>query len=286
MQSRFRAWATVKTGCTGKSQAHRKIETADMTDVTGRLQATVGQELGIQHRYIFPRKASLATVLDEDDANDLDLAVAPTGEIITQHAAAAMRKLDDIFLAGIMGTNYEGLEDSMSSVSVTNTVDVHYDRLGGGNESGLTLAKLLQAKGLLAKAEVYGQNQKDSGAKLCMAVTQEQLDDLMQLSTNVVGSIDYNRVRALVEGEVDYFCGINFIRTERLASKTEDGHLMVVCPMWVSTGVHLDFWYDVKTSIDVLPTVSQAIQVYSRIKAGACRKSESDVILVECHTHV
>ncbi len=284
LQSRFKAYATVKTGCTGKSQAHRKVQKAEMNDVTGRLQPTNGQELLLEHRYLFPRKASLATILDEDDASDLDLAVAPTGEISTQHQGAANRKVDDIFIAGIIGSNYEGLEDSMSAVVVPESqkVAVTFHRDGTTANCGLTLGKLIKAKGRFGKLEVYGQDQKDSGAKICMAVSQDELDNLLY-DVEKTGSSDYNKVKALVEGEVDYFMGVTFLRTERLPYSGPSANKIIrCCPMWVSNGVHLDFWYDVKTSIDVLPTQSQAVQVYSRLKVGACRKAEENVVLVYC----
>jgi len=283
LQSRLRPYAVVKTGCTGKSQGHRKIQSVEMADSTGRLQATVGQELGLEHRYLFPRKAWVATTLDEDDAADLDLQVAPTGDISTQHIQAVGRKIDDIMIAGITGTNYEGVEDSMSSVTLPagQTIAYNYKRDGTTADSGLTFAKLTAAKSLFAKAEIYGQEQKQAGAKLVLAVSQDELDDLLNDATLYVGSLDYNKLKALVDGEVDYFMGINFIRSERLATTTASSKLTRTCPMWVSTGIHLDFWYDVKTSIDVLPTVSQAIQVYSRLKAGCCRMSEKHAAIIQ-----
>jgi hypothetical protein len=284
MQSRFKAFATVKTGCTGKSQAHRKINKAEMTDVTGRLQPTQGQELELLHRYLFPRKASLATIIDEDDAAELDLAVAPTGEVSTQHQAAANRKLDDIFISGIIGNNLEGLEDSMTTVALpaAQSIAVNYHRDGTSANVGLTLAKLVRAKGRFGKLEVYGQEARDAGAKLCMAVSQDELDNLLYDVTQT-GNADYNKVKALVDGEVDYFMGITFMRSERLpVTAVANSKFTRTCPMWVSNGVHLDFWYDVKTAIDILPTRSQAVQVYSRIRVGACRKDEDRVVLVLC----
>ena len=103
MMERFRPYCVVKTGVTGKSQSFKKIQKREMSDVTGRLQPTVGQEQTWEYRYINPRKASLTTLLDEDDASDLDLGVAATGEIITEHNSAAARKVDKFFLDGIMG---------------------------------------------------------------------------------------------------------------------------------------------------------------------------------------
>lgn len=283
MQSRFREWAKVKTGCTGKASAHRKVTKAEMNDVTGRLAPTLGQELLLNHRYLFPRKADLATILDEDDAAELDLAVAPTGDIITQHSAAAGRKIDSIFLNGIMGANYEGQEDSLTSVTIAGAYSANVIAVNlatpttTGSNVGLTLAKLIAGKSRFGKLEVYGQDQKEAGAQLCMAVSQEELDTLLY-AVEEIQSADYNKVKALVDGETDYFMGIHFKRTELLPVASN----VRACPMWVNTGVHLDFWYDVKTNIDTLATQSQAIQVYSRIKVGAARGGEENVVLVNC----
>lgn len=274
--SRFQKYATVKTGCTGKSAAHRKIQVTEMSDVTGRIQPTVGEELGLEQRYIFPRKAQKATLIDEDDAATLGLAVAPTGDIAMQHRMAAGRKIDKIFLDGISGDNLEGVEDTMSTIALPSSqlVLVNY----GGSNSGLTLGKLIRAKGIFGENEVYGQDQHEDGARLCMAVSQKQLDNLLEDVTQT-GSADYNKVQALVNGEVDYFMGIHFIRSEQIGLAAAG---IRNCPVWINTGVYLDFWYDVKTSIDVLATQSQAIQVYSRIKVGAARKDEDSVVLVRC----
>lgn len=286
LQSRFKGLAVVKTGCTGKAQAHRKVQKMEMTDITGRLQNNVGNELSLMHRYVFPKKAGLTTWLDEDDAQELDAGVAPTGSIVTEHGSAAARKTDAYFLNGIIGDNLEGIEDSMSTVAVpvSQKIAVNAQATGSAN-LGLTLYKLVKAKAKFAKNEVYGQDVQQAGGKLVMAVSQDELDNLL-LDVEKTGNADYNKVRALVDGEVDYFMGITFIRTELLPTTsvgaTSGAYKIRTCPMWVTTGVHMDFWYDVKTNIDVLPQKSQAIQVYSRIKLGACRHDEDRVVLVYC----
>lgn len=287
-QSRMRGCASVKTGLTGKSHAFKKIAKREMNDVTGRLQPTVGQEQLFEYRYMMPRKAELATILDEDDASELGLSVAPTGDITVEHHSAAERKIDDIFFAGILGNNLEGAEDNIQTVALpaAQVIAVTWDGLGGSTNRGLNLAKLVRAKSRFGKLEVYGQGQDKSGAKLFMAVSQDELDNLLA-DVVQVGSADYNKVKALVDGEVDYFMGINFIRTERLSyTLPGGGKLIRSCPMWVNTGVRLGFWYDVKTNIDVLPTQSQAIQVYSRIRLNACRFDEDRVVNVLCEQTV
>ena len=170
----------------------------------------------------------------------------------------------------------------MAQVTIPNSmiVPVDYVHTGGATNSGLTLAKIVRGKGLFGRNEVLGQNQKMEGAKICMAVSQDDLDNLL-LNVQQVSSADYNKVQALVNGEVDYFAGVHFIRSEQVPTADAGGGKVVkTLPMWLNKGVYLDFWYDVKTNIDVLPTVSQAIQVYSRLKAGAARKEEKYVALI------
>ncbi len=284
LQSRFRECARVKTNCSGKSEAHRIKNKVEMVDSLGRLQSVPAVEQSVEHRYVFPKKAKLKTWIDEDDAQDLGWAFGPQGEEQMDHISAAGRKVDDIFIAGILGNNLEGTEESMVNVALpaAQVIAVNYRRDGLSANTGLTLAKLIRAKGRFGKQEVYGQEAKQEGAKLWMAVSQDELDNLLY-EVEQTGSADYNKVKALVDGEVDYFSGVWFKRSERLPYTTPGGGKIIrSCPMWVSTGVYIDFWYDVKTNIDILATQDQAIQVFSRLKVGACRKREEYVVNVLC----
>ncbi len=285
LHSRFKAYADIKTGLTGKSQAYKKIRKMEMDDVTGRLQPTVGDEATWEYRYLFPRKAQKTSVLDEDDASELGLAVAPTGEIRMEHDSAAARKLDDIFLGGILGTNYEGAEENIQPVTIPaeQIIAVNYRRDGGSANTGLTLAKLVRGKGRFGKLEVYGQNADDNmGDKICMAVSQDELDNLLY-DVEQTGSADYNNVKALVDGKVDYFMGIHFLRTERLPYTSPGGGKIIrTCPMWLKNGVRLGFWEDVTTSIKELSNPDGAIQIRSKLRANSQRKDEDRVVTVLC----
>lgn len=284
IQSRFRNFADVKTGLTGKSQVYKKIRKMEMNDVTGRFQPTVGDEAVWEYRYLFPRKAEKVTVLDEDDASELGLSVAPTGEIRMEHASAAARKIDDIFLTGILGTNYEGAEEHIEPVYIPDNQKIasDYSRDGSTAHTGLTLAKLVRAKGRFGKLEVYGQDLDDGGDRVCMAVSQDELDNLLH-DVEETGSADYNSVKALVDGKVDYFMGIWFLRTERLPFVSAGaGKIDRTCPMWLRNGVRLGFWNDVETTIKELANPDGALQIRSKLRANAHRKDEDRVVTVTC----
>lgn len=281
-QSRFRELCDVKTGLTGKSHVFKKIDKTEMDEVTGRLQPTVGEEHTWQYRHLFPRKAQKTKILDEDDASELGLAVAPTGEISTEINSAAKRKIDKFFLEGILGDNYEGSEDSIQTIALPDSqvVAVNYREDGGSANTGLTLVKLARAKEIFMANEVYGQDVDMEEGKLCMAVSAQELKNLL-IDVQQTGSIDYNEVKALVDGKINYFMGINFIRSQQMPyTLPGGGKLIRSCPMWITSGVRMGFWTDITTSIKELSNPDGAIQIRGRVRANACRKDEINVVKI------
>jgi hypothetical protein len=74
--------------------------------------------------------------------------------------------------------------------------------------SGLTLAKLIEAKEILDSGNV------DPSIPRYIACSPKQVTDLLNNTT--VTSSDYNTVKALAMGEINTFVGFNFIVSNRL----------------------------------------------------------------------
>lgn len=283
MISRFKEYAVVKEGLTGKTNSHNEIEAeGDFEEQTARIQKTNGTELGTATRWVFPLPHQKTTFIDEWDETLLGDVVLPKGEAVEAHGYSWARKVDDVFIRGITGTNTRGVHDQMSPVVIPNSMKVaaNFRRDGGSANTGLTLAKLIKGKSIFGKLEVYGQNINKGRAKLCMAVSQDELDNLLY-DVEQIGSADYNKVKALVEGEVDYFMGIHFIRSERLPIAAAGGDKIIrTLPMWISNRVHIDFWANMRTKISVRDDLSEAIQIRSKGMLNACRKDEKSVVLI------
>lgn len=280
--SRFKKYAIVKEGITGKSISHNTVESEEMEEQVARLQKTSGTELATYSRFVFPLPHQKTTFLDEWDEALLGDVVLPKGEAVEAHRMASERKIDDIFLRGITGNNTQGVHDEMNTVAIPNSMKVaaNYRRDGGSANTGLTLAKILRGKSIFGKLEVYGQNLERNGAKLCMAVSQDELDNLL-FDVEQIGSADYNKVKALVDGEVDYFGGVWFIRSERLPiAAAGGGKIIRTCPMWISNRVHIDIWAGLRTKISYRDDLSEAIQIRSKMMLNACRKDEKSVVLI------
>lgn len=284
LMSRLRPYAEVKTGLLGKAHSFKIYRKgSDMQLVTGRLQDTNPEEAAYRYRYLFPKKGKKATIFDEDDGNELGLSVAPTGDELVEHVSSAGRFVDDIFIAGILGNAYEGAEDNVQTVAFDSNqvIAVNYREDGGSANLNLTKQKILAAKAKFSKAEIAGQDQSNPG-KICMAVSTDELHYLLNNETQLT-STDFNNVQALIDGTVDHWLGVKFIRSERLPSTTPSGGKATrTCPMWISNGVRIGFWADLRTSVDVLPNKDQAVQIYSRIRLNACRKDEDRVVKVLC----
>lgn len=285
--SRFRDYAVVKTGLKGKSVTFKKIQKREMSLQTGRFQPVNPQEQTWEYRHLFPKKAFLDTWIDEDDDSELALGVAPTGEIIMEHNSAAARQLDDFFLAGIMGANLEGFEDNVTSIAIPNSqiVAVNYRRDGGSANTGLTLAKLGKVVSRFGKNEVTGQDVDNPESEICMASSQDELDNLV-LDVEQTQNSRYSDVMALKEGRVNRFLGIRFIRTERLPYTTSGGKIIRTCPAWVKSKVRLGVWDDITTKIDVLTNPSGTIQIHSKLRVNSCRMDEDAVVLTLCEQDI
>lgn len=287
MVSRLRECATVKTGCKGKAETHNRINPTEMEDQTERLAVTQGEQLGTIVRWVFPRPAQKTTFLDEWDSDLLGETILPTGEATQQHTMASGRLMDKRTLDGVVLDNFEGgIDDpgpTATALPASQKVAINYNRDGSTTNRGLTLGKLIVAKSKFGLNEVYGQYQKLAGDKLVMAVGQDQLDDLL-FDVEQVGNADYNKVKALVDGEVDYFMGIYFKRVQFLTRTDVGGGVLAdSCPMWVKSLVKFNIWRDFRSRISIRDDLSEAIQIRSKVMVGACRLQEEGVVIVDCH---
>lgn len=280
---RLRQYVTVHTGCSGKAKTHNRIESEEMEEQSTRLQTTQGTELTTVKRWVFPRPHQKTTYLDEWDADLLGETVLPSGDAVRVHRAAAARKIDKLILDGISGTNYEGAGNDTGNLTSKARTDVTghtIDNTTGGKPAGnLQLLDLIESKSLLGQKEVYGQDQKEEGARLVMAVNQSCLDSLLQAGENLT-SADYASVKALVEGEIHHFMGIDFIRTEQLPANSDgDG---VYALLWEKTHMHFDVWGEFKSRLSIRDDLSEAIQIRSKLMAGACRDQDIAVVWIDC----
>lgn len=216
-----------------------------------------------------------------DWQDDLNLFIDPTSNIVRMGGFALGRIIDDIIIANAFdGVSYEGKE-GLTQTAFPSTQQIAITEGGtGGANVGLNLEKLIQIRSKFGKADI---DIEDPENQLNMAVTQSQLDDLLR--TTEVRSADYNSVRALVDGTINKFMGINFVRTGRLP-RTDlggtDGYSRKCCA-WCKSGIVLVVPQEITMSVSQRHDKNDNWQALAKLKAGATRIEDEKVIQVFCH---
>ena len=113
--------------------------------------------------------------------------------------------------------------------------------------------------------------------KTTMSDSSTSIEDLLNITT--VTSADYNTVKALVQGDIDTFCGFKFITTTRL---TDDGTSRL-CLAWAEDGLKLGLGKDVSAQITERADKSYSTQVYYCMSIGATRMEEEKVVQIACN---
>lgn len=215
-------------------------------------------------RWVFPRDFEWADMIDDQDK--LRMLIDPTSPYAINGANALGRSLDDIIISAALGNAQTGENGSTTTPFATATQQI---AVGG---TGLTVAKLRQARRILAANEV-----DLASEMLYIAVTAQQIDNL--LGTTEVTSSDFNSVKALVQGDIDTFMGFKFIQIERLGV---DGAGDRRCFAWAKSGLHVGMWNDINTKISERADKSYAMQVYVKGTFGATRTEEKKIVEIVC----
>jgi hypothetical protein len=226
-----------------------------------------------------------ADLVDKEDK--LRLIHDPTSQYAMAAQMAFGRKIDDIIIAGALGTAYAGKEGNQAVILPNSQKIGAFD---GTASSGLNVRTLRALKKKFNQSEI----DQEPMYIICQS---EQIDNL--LGEDEITNQDYAVVKALVNGEVNTFMGFNFIRLERLPVTTAvtqftasngavgvggdsiaaGARRVIAC---AGSGLLLALGSEVTGKIDPRPDKHYATQVYASMSMGATRMEESKVIEVIC----
>lgn len=220
-------------------------------------------------RMVFPTKSHGGDFVDRVDKvqtlND------PTNPYVQAFGMAWGRRMTQHILTAANGVAYTGKDGSTStSLPAGQKVAIDYVESGSAANSGLTIAKLRQAKYILDSNKVDKRDRH-------IAVTAKQVRNLLQ--TTEVTSSDYNSVKALVSGEVDSFLGFKFHPTEECGLVTTAVQAVIA---YQKTGIGLGIWINGQSRIAERADKSFSTYVYYSGFAGATRLEEEKVVEIAC----
>ena len=194
------------------------------------------------------------------------MAKDPTSPTMKQLVAAMNRQKDDVIISAALGNAYSiSSSDTASTVSLASSQQIAH----GGTD--LTLAKLLTARKTLLANDV------DPGEEpMYIVVGPDQLEALLSVTTNT--SIDFNSVRALVDGSLDSWVGFKFIVSTRLA---KTGNIRS-CFAWAKSGIGLAMNGTPNIRISERSDKNYSTQCFVECSLGATRIEDEKVVQIDC----
>jgi hypothetical protein len=205
-----------------------------------------------------------------DKIDKVRILIDPTGAYSKNAAYALGRRCDEIILAAMFGSAGTGKDGTtVVNFPAGNIVALNF----GGSNVGLTVAKLVEGRRLMKRANVDLRMEE-----LHIAVASSQEADL--LNTTEVTSADYNSVKALVRGDVDSFLGITFEPTELVPLLPASTNRAV--PLYCKSGLLFAQNPDITTNIVQRWDKRGSIYVYAMMGAGAVRMQEPKIIQINC----
>lgn len=267
--SRFSDCVTSSTYTGEQAQVVKQFGEVEFQEKTSRLADTNFSEIEHKQRWVFPTDFDLALPVEKED--EIRMLDSPVSPYTMAMSAAWNRKKDSIIATASLGTAKTGKQGGTSTTFDSSNFQVAVDFVlaGGTLTSGLTIAKLTEAKRMLDAAECPAKGRYFGAGST-------QLQDLM--NTTQITSADYNTVKALVQGEVDTFMGFEFKRYEGFAVASS----VRSCIAWHKTGLHLGMWNGLETKIGERPDKKYLTQVFMKGTIGATRTNEEKVVEVLC----
>jgi hypothetical protein len=221
-------------------------------------------------RWVYPQDYEDGDYIDKQDLIRTFLQNNLTSGYTQAISAALGRAIDDEIISAFFGDAKTGKAGGTTTTfPAGQQVAVNY---GAAANTGLTVAKLREAKRLLTAAEV----DLDADPLYCI-ITAKQHDDLLK-EIQVI-SLDFNDRPVLMAGEVKQFLGFEFIRTERLLT---DGSSYRRVPAFAKSGMHLGMWSDITARVTERADKSFSLYAYGSLTCGATRTQEKKVVEVKC----
>lgn len=277
-------------GCTRVETVNSKtawfdqIGKAAMTKRVNRRQPTVLSDMRHDRRKLTTDPYDHASDIEEQD--QVRMLASLEGPYAEAARRAMNRTMTSILLEKAIGTAYAQQNGATSESGVTlptgasatsQTIAANYVKgqargAGTGSNTNMTLDKLTEARYILSVEDA------PMGEEKYIAYGPSQLKAMLDNITEVKSS-DYANVKALVDGEVDYFMGFRFKETNEIAIDGSD-ITSVVC--WTKNALLLGKAASPSVRIDERNDLSYLTQVFSTMDIGATRMFEEGVIEIKC----
>ncbi len=248
------------------------IGDVQMKAPAGRFAPNQPQETDFQRRWVTPVDKEAYQLIDTFDK--LRLLQDPTSRYSDVAAAAVAREWDDRIIACAFATATIG--DTTGVGLTTESFSTTYWQIASTFKStaasGLTVAKMIEAKRIMRKAQVP----VDTETRTWVTNSQGESDLLNQVQ---IVSTEFSDKPVLQEGKVTRFLGWDIVYSERLISTSNVRQNIAL----VKSGAYLGVWKDVENDLYRRRDLSGLPwQLATLMSSGATRLEPGRLLQVLC----
>jgi hypothetical protein len=252
------------------------IGAVQMKAPAGRFAPIGRQDADFVRRWVLPIDRDCNQLIDTFDK--LKTAIEPTSQYADVAAAAVAREWDDrliqaAFAISLTGTDSSSfINETFDPLSVGLTVAANF---ASAANSGLTVAKMVEAKRIMRKAQV----DVDEEQMTWVTNSQGEADLLNQVQ---VVSTEFSDKPVLQEGRVTRFMGWDIVYSERLQVETVTTQVRDNIP-FVRSGIYLGIWKDTENDVSRRFDLSSLpYQIYTMMSSGATRLEPARLLKAQC----
>jgi hypothetical protein len=242
-----------------------------MKPPTGRFGQIGRQDVDFTRRWVFPVDRDANQLIDSYDK--LKTAIEPTSQYSDVAAAAVAREWDDRLIGAAFADASLGVDGSAFTTETFSTTNWQIaSTFGSSAASGLTVAKMIEAKRIFRKAQV------DLESEQITWVTNSQGESDLLNQVQVV-STEFSDKPVLQEGKVTRFLGFDIVYSERLSSAS---NVRKNIP-FAKSGLYLGIWKDTENDVSRRNDLSGLpYQIYTMMSSGATRLEPGRLLQVLC----
>jgi hypothetical protein len=244
----------------GEKHFFDRLGSFTATKIISRAQETNLQDPSHSRRMATVDRYEATTYLD--DMDKLKMLIDPSSDYAQKLARAHGRNLDDVILTAMLGTAATGQTGTGSQAFDSNQQIAH-------GSTAFSVAKLNEGLRLLEANDV-----DVDGIRLYLAAGASAIKALF--GENDIVSFDFQNTKALSDGKLPMFRGVNIIRTQRIPDQTSGSVFRCVLFSEDTMRVALSKDIEVKTGEDVTKNFLMVIASYMMF--GAVRMEEESVV--------
>lgn len=233
-----------------------------MKPVQGRFAPIGRQDLDFTRRWVTPVDRDVNQLIDTFDK--LKTTIDPQSQEIGAAAAAVQREYDDRIISAAFGSALLGTDGASFTTETWASISSSWQvasTFGSAAASGLTVAKMIEAKRIMRKAQV----DMESEALTWVTNSQGESDLLNQVQ---VVSTEFSDRPVLTDGKVTRLLGWDIVYSERLPSTS---NVRSNIP-FAKSGLYLGIWNDRQDDVRQRPDLSGLPwQLYTMMSSGATR---------------